>query len=135
MSKCNSTSRAIEQMVRFFLPFCTDTSTLTELRDMAPDPKQWREAHNLFGRIRDKTLRTDRSKTRFLILQYSFEEICAKTLYNMADHGAGFGAKYLPPFDDDAPFWVVPLAIAFARHLGVSDLGRVCECLRDKEAG
>lgn len=108
-------------MIRFFLPHCSEQSTVLELRDMAADPKQWREAHDLFGRIRAKTLQADATKTRMLQMQYSFEEICAKTLYNMADHSAGFSSRYLPPFDDDVPLWVARIARGFARELGITN--------------
>lgn len=112
-------SQAIESMVLFFLPHCSEQSTMTELRNMVAKPKLWREAHDLFGRIRDKTLRADAAKDEFLQWQYSFEEICAKTLYNMADHSAGFSSKYLPPFDDDVPLRVARIARGFAKKLGI----------------
>ena len=72
---------------------------------MASDHREWRRAHWLFSRIRAKTLKADATNDRLLQLQYSFEEICAKTLFNMSGRS----------FDDDAPFWVVPIAVGFAR--------------------
>ena len=45
--------------------------------------------------------------------QYRFEEICAKTLYNLSGASA--------PFDSDSPYWIVPNAIAFARRVGIPD--------------
>lgn len=60
--------------------------------------------------------------------QYGFEEICAKTLYNMSGHVPGGEWPY--PFDDDSPFWVVPLAVGFARALGVADPYSVSSLLR-----
>lgn len=109
-------------MTAQFLPHCSDKSTMSELCEMAADRSTWRTAHNLFNRIRAKTLKADRSKNRRLQYQYSFEEICAKTLYNLADHSAGFSEAFLPPFDEDSPDWVVPLAIDFARDLGLTKL-------------
>jgi hypothetical protein len=115
------TADAIGELVAIFLPRCADKSTLSELKNMAPDPKKWREAHKLFSRIRAKTLKADEANNRLLQLQYSFEEFCAKTLYNIADHSEGFSCEYLPPFDEDAPFYVVPDAIALAQELGMDD--------------
>ena len=45
--------------------------------------------------------------------QYIFEEVCAKTLYNLANAAA--------PFDADSPYWIVPNAIALARLLNIDD--------------
>jgi hypothetical protein len=113
------TADAIGELVAFFLPHCADQSTLSELQIMASSPKKRREAHKLFSRIRDKTLKADKTKTRRLQIQYSFEEYCAKTLYNIADHSEGFSSAYLPPFDEDCPLYVVPAAIALSRELGI----------------
>jgi hypothetical protein len=45
--------------------------------------------------------------------QYQFEEVCAKTLYNLGRNPA--------PFDPDVPFRIVPAAFAFARLVNISD--------------
>jgi hypothetical protein len=129
----NATALAIQEMVRFFLPHCTDQSTLRELDSMASDDRQWRYAHALFSRIRAKTLRADDVKDRLLSGQYSFEEICAKTLYNMSGHVPGGEWPY--PFDDDSAFWVIPIAVGFARVLGVADPYSVSSYLRPRGVG
>ena len=54
------------------------------------------EAHALFRSIRTKTLEAERTKDAVLTAQYLFEEICAKTLYNMSISSA--------PFDPDSPY-------------------------------
>jgi hypothetical protein len=113
------TANAIGELIALFLPHCADRSTMLLLKVMASDAKQWREAHKLFRRIRDKTLKADETSDRRLQLQYAFEELCAKTLYNIADHNKGFSSAYLPPFDDDAPLYVVPAAVALAQELGI----------------
>jgi hypothetical protein len=56
------------------------------------------------------------------LAQYHFEEICAKTLYNMANEPA--------PFDPDAPFWVLPLALKLGQMLGITDVGEISPLLR-----
>ena len=119
MPHTNPTAEAIQEMVRFFLPHCTDQSTLRELDDMASDDKKWCHAHALFRRIRDKTLRADSTRDKLLQHQYCFEEICAKTLFNISGYATG---KEFPfPFDHDSPFWVFPIAVGFARALGIAD--------------
>lgn len=80
---------------------------------MTQDRTLRHRAHDLFGRIRKKTLAASRSKDAILESQYSFEEVCAKTLYNLG-HNPG-------PFDPDVPFRIVPSALAFARFLDVAD--------------
>lgn len=130
MLHSNSTARAIQEIVRFFISRCADQSTLRELEEMAADDVKWRHAHDLFSRIRTKTLGADAAKDLMLQLQYGFEEICAKTLYNMSGHIKGQEFPY--PFDDDCPFWVIPKAVRLARALGVSDPRSVSSLLRPR---
>ncbi len=130
MPHTNSTAEAIQEMVRFFLPHCSDQSTLRELDRMASDDQQWRYAHALFRRIRAKTLRADEANDHLLQHQYGFEEICAKTLFNMSGHSDPDCKEFPAPFDDDSPFWVLPIAVAFARALGVDEPYSVSSLLR-----
>jgi hypothetical protein len=124
MSSEESVAESIREMAEFFLPRCEDATTLNELITMAEDQTQWRKAHDLFSRIRRKTLRADKTQNRILQHQYSFEEICAKTLFNLSD------GTNDAPFDSDSPFWVIPIAVDFARALGADDPCRVSSLLR-----
>lgn len=130
MPHTNAAADAIREMVQFFLPRCADQTTLRDLDDMAADDRKWRYAHALFSRIRDKTIRADTAKDALLQHQYGVEETCAKTLYNMSGHVPGGEWPY--PFDDDSPFWVLPLAVGFARALGVDDPYSVSSLLRSE---
>lgn len=65
------------------------------------------------NRIGKKALAAERQGDRLLQRQYLFEEICAKTLYNLSGQPA--------PFDADSPYWIIPNAMAFARKLGIED--------------
>lgn len=132
MGHANATASAILEMVRYFLPLCDDQSSLRELEEMATNDSQWRCAHDLFGRIRNKTLSANATRNRILQYQYSFEEICAKTLYNISSHKKGGEFPY--EFDIDASFWVVPLAIRFAQEIGVTDPLAVSSLLRPPAA-
>lgn len=120
-------------MIRFFLPLCEDRSTLTELDAMAADERKWIDAHTLFRKIRTKQLDADNALDKLRQCQYSFEEICAKTLYNMSGHLKGTDESPYP-FDDDSPFWVVPNALQFAYALGVAEPLRICSLLRPHTA-
>ena len=133
MPHANATAQAIQEMVQSFIPRCADKSTLGELDDMTTDDKKWQHAHALFHKIRIKTLHADAAKDLLLQHQYSFEEACAKTLYNMSGHGR---SGQLPePFDEYWPFWVIPLAVGFARALGISDPYSVSSLLRPRSDG
>jgi hypothetical protein len=103
----------IERMLVLFSAHCVDRDTIDELIEVVRDPSTWRKAHNLFQKIRKKTLTANSSKNMEIEAQYLFEEICAKVLYNLSGDPA--------PFDADSPYWLVPNAIAFGRHAGVSE--------------
>ncbi|WP_372723517.1 hypothetical protein [Novipirellula sp.] len=127
MSSEASVANAIGEMVDFFLPHCDDTKTLIELKAMASDRTRWRLGHHLFDRIRNKMLKADRKSDIRLQHQYSFEEICAKTLFNLSGSPA--------PFDDDSPFWVIPIALQFAAQLKLDDPYSMTRLLQSRSDG
>jgi hypothetical protein len=100
-------------LIDLFLRRCSEKATMEELKRLLLDSDRWVEAHSLFDRIRRKTLEADRSKNRLLQVQYSFEEICAKTLFNLANTDA--------PFDSDSPYFVIPFALDLGRSVGIDD--------------
>lgn len=97
----------------FFEARCEDKQTLRRLIVLANDKSQRVSARGLFDAIRSKTLAAERRKDQLALAQYAFEEICAKTLYNLTNGPA--------PYDADSPFWVLPLAVELGRALGVAD--------------
>jgi hypothetical protein len=103
----------IHRLVGLFLQHCDDRETLFELESIAANQHQWHEGHALFQRIRSKTLVAERSRDSLKTKQYCFEEVCAKTLYNLSGCSA--------PFDSDSPDWISPNAVALAKALGISD--------------
>src|SRR5215469_5049601 len=117
-------TEAIRHLALIFADRSADRSTLDELHQMAGDPGSWHKAHDLFNRIRKKTLDAERRDAE-LIVQYLFEEACAKTLYNLSRSAA--------PFDPDSPYWIVPIALATARHLGV-DVNMIISAVCGKDA-
>jgi hypothetical protein len=105
---------AMQNLIAVFAPRCADRTTLSELSEMIVQGRaEWQRAHQLFQRIRQKTLAAGRSGDSVREAQYLFEEVCAKTLYNLSGGDA--------PFDAHVPFKIVPNAIAFARQLNIAD--------------
>lgn len=103
----------IECLLELFAERCDDRTTVDELLAMVRKPERWKLAHGLFQRIRKKSLTADRTGNAVASAQYIFEEVCAKTLYNLSGESA--------PFDADSPYWVVPNAIALGRTIGIED--------------
>ena len=101
-------------------PHCADRETIDWLRTAVADRHKWHEAHGVFNHIRSKSAKVQGSGKSTAAAQYLFEEVCAKTLYNLSGRPA--------PFDADSPYWVVPNAIAFARRIGVNEQ-EVLACL------
>jgi len=101
---------------------CEEKSTIKKLILLANDQHRWSEAHALFSEIRKKTLIAEKHGDTLKDAQYCFEEICAKTLYNLSHEPA--------PFDPDSPFWVLPLAIQLGQKLGVSELDEISPLLK-----
>ncbi len=103
----------IKQLIELFAPQCPDRSTLDELHRMVSDKRSWHNAHDLFDRIRQKTLAAERRRDPRADCQYLFEEVCAQALYNLSDTNA--------PFDPDSPYWIVPNALSLARRLTIHE--------------
>jgi len=101
----------MSSMIAFFQNHCADTKTLIELHNMIADKSRWPKAHALFDRIRKDRIKANNKGDKLLDSQYKFEEICAKTIFNLSGESA--------PFDPDSPFWVVPNAMALANDLGI----------------
>ena len=103
----------IQSLIELFVPKCLDLSTIEILKSYLNDKNKWSKAHNLFSTIRQKNLEAIKNKKEILAVQYDFEEICAKTLYNLSYQSA--------PFDADSPYWIVPKAIRLARKIGIEE--------------
>jgi hypothetical protein len=101
----------MKRLIEVFALHSTDRSTLDELRAMIGDRDTWHRAYDLFQRIRQKTLAAERRRDELADCQYLFEEVCAKTLYNLSGRPA--------PFDSDSPYWLGPNALLLARRLKI----------------
>ena len=105
-------------LIEFFEPHCEDTSSLLKIKEMVMESDSWPKAHDLFREIRQKSIAAEKADNKRAECQYLFEEVCAKTLFNMSRSSA--------PFDPDSPYWVVPNALYFSRAIGIPD----SECIR-----
>ena len=113
MSTATQTAAEIQRLVWVFLPHCDDLETLQALDTMAVDQDDWRNGHGLFQKIRSKNLVAERTGDHLKNVQYCFEEVCAKTLYNLSGSPA--------PFDRDSTDWIHPNALALAKALPIQD--------------
>jgi hypothetical protein len=114
MNRRASLLRSLTDLVALFSARSLDSSTLQEIAALVSDEEHWGSAHDLFQRIRAKVLMAERSNSEAASAQYRFEEACAKTLYNLSGHKA--------PFDADAPYWIVPTALALAKIVGLPEI-------------
>lgn len=103
----------MKQLIALFLPFCRDTETLAELLALLADEKSWIKAHYLSTRIRTKAISASKSGDVKAEMQFSFEEICAKTLHNLSNSKR--------PFEADTPYWIIPLALKLAKVLEIDE--------------
>jgi hypothetical protein len=108
---------AMVEMLELFDGICEDRDTLQQLIKMTQDREKWEDGHALFRRIRQKTLAAIKRGDQSAEAQYVFEEICAKTLYNLGGYRA--------PFDADSAFWVIPLGIELGRRKGFTEPSQV----------
>ncbi len=104
--------RDIQSLIRLFRPHCADEETLERLDQMIEVRRSWPKARSLFEAIRVKTLKAEQRRDAKAEAQYCFEEVCAKTLYNLTMQPA--------PYDPDTPYWIIPNALSLARELGLS---------------
>lgn len=117
----------IVSLIDFFRNRCSDTAVMEELRRMALDKRSWPQTHALFDRIRVRTLEAERAADCKLAAQRLFEEVIAKTLYNLSYSSA--------PFDPDSPFFVIPNAIALATSIGPEATAEIGSLLGLPRAG
>jgi hypothetical protein len=81
------------------------------VRKFCDDKARWYDAHGLFKTLRDRNLKAIKQCNKAKECQYCFEEVVAKTLYNLTRSSA--------PFDPDAPYWVLKNAFVLAESLNM----------------
>ena len=109
----------ILQLIYLFEDHVVDKSTLVELKHCIEDEEFGTDrSRNIFNAIRMKTLEAERQGRADLLIQWSFEEACAKSLFN-------FGRPQAP-YDPDAPFYIIPFAFLLAKQLKISEKTIIC---------
>jgi hypothetical protein len=83
------------------------------VKELAADQDRWPEAHDVFDRVRRRTLEAIEKKDHIRASQYGFDEICLKTLYNETATDV--------PFDSEVPHWITKSALRFARAVGIPE--------------
>lgn len=106
---------------------CSRVAEIDHVLEIAHDATRWREGHRAFDAVRRLTLEAERRRSIGTYVSLLFvAEITAKTVYNASEPP--------DPFDDDAPWWLAPIARHFA--LTVTDQGvrqTVWRALRGEE--
>jgi len=81
------------------------------VRRFCNEKQKWIKAHGLHSTIRDRNLKAIKQGNKAKECQYCFEEVIAKTLFNLTRSSA--------PFDPDSPYWVIKNALILAKEVGV----------------
>lgn len=103
----------VSRLTHIFEAHCEDVETLLKLREATVDRAGLRTAKGIFEKIRRQTLRANEREDKLSATQYRFEEVCAKTLYNVTGPSA--------PFDPYVPFCILPNALVLSRMLALAD--------------
>jgi hypothetical protein len=101
-------------LLQLFRSRAPDPETNTWVIALATDRNHWPGAHALFSRIRRRgplNAKDFKEGDRVRCSQYTFEELCLKTLYNET--------QPRDRFDPSSPFFVAEFAIRLARAIGV----------------
>ena len=98
-------------LLELFRGLVLDPETHAWTIDLAANRDKWGSGHNLFDRIRSRTLKAIRSKDQVRECQHCFEEVCLQSLYNETCPS--------DPFDSCSPYWIIKNALALARYVGV----------------
>jgi hypothetical protein len=100
-------------LLRLFEGRVPDPETHAWVLALASEESRWPEAHDVFDRVRGRLLKADQEEDEKKQCQYSFEEVCLKSLFNET------ATKI--PFDSDSPHWITSRALFLARALGIPE--------------
>ena len=111
MLRPNSILDHMKRLIELFAPHVQNRGSMDKLLQMIDGTINPSHAHQLFSGIRGKTNTAAGRGDMVALRQYEFEEICAKTIYNVTGNAA--------PFDPDSPYWVIPHALWLAKELRI----------------
>ncbi|NNC80212.1 MAG: hypothetical protein HKN94_08685 [Acidimicrobiales bacterium] len=118
-----SVQRQMLAILDLVAPLVPDPKTHSKVRKLIADRSRWGEAHDANQRLqRQQSHRTGEGHQH----QYSFLSICLQTLYNETD--TAWNGSGMPHFDVITPFYVIPIALGLAKHLGLPETA-IQECL------
>jgi hypothetical protein len=103
-------------LLELFRSCAPDAETNALVSALARDRNNWPGAHDLFNRIRGRgplNAKDFKQGDSVRCSQYTFEELCLKSLYNET--------QPRDPFDPSSPFFVAEFAIQLARSIGVPE--------------
>lgn len=75
------------------------------------EKERWINAHGLHSTIRERSLKAIKQGNKIKEAQYRFEEVVAKTLFNLT--------KATAPFDAGSPYWIIKNALVLAKALDI----------------
>jgi len=101
----------IKSLLNLFEEHVPDKETNRLVWQFCNDKSKWIKAHGLHSTLRDRNLKAIKTGNKAKECQHYFEEVVAKTLYNLTRSDA--------PFDPDSPYWVIKNAIRLAQELNV----------------
>ena len=102
----------IQLLLDLFLDKVPDQESNRLVWKFCEEKHRWAKAHGLFTTIRDRNLKAIKQGDKAKECQYCFEEVIAKTLFNLTRSDA--------PFDPDSPYWVIKNALSLAKALNIS---------------
>jgi len=100
-------------LLRLFEGHAPDPEAHGWVGDIVAHEKRWPEAHDIFDRVRSRTLEAIERKDRVRACQYYFNEVCLQSVFNQTNTDV--------PFDPDAPHWIIKNAFQYARAVGIPD--------------
>jgi len=101
----------IKELLRLFHDHVPDTENATAVLELASTQQHWSAAHGVFDEIRTRLNAASTANDETRAMQYVFEELCCKAMYNATDAN--------DPFAPSAPFFVACAAIRLAQSVGL----------------
>ena len=99
----------IQLLLDLFLDIVPDQESNRLVWKFCEEKHRWIKAHGLFTTMRQRNFKAVKEENKLKEVQYCFEEVVAKTLYNLTRSEA--------PFDPDSPYWVIKNALRLAQLL------------------
>lgn len=101
----------MKELLDLFEEFVPDKESNRLVWRFCDEKHKWINAHGLHSTLRDRNLKAIKQRNKAKECQYCFEEVIAKTLFNLTRSSA--------PFDPDLPYWVLKNALVLAKEVGV----------------